>query len=209
MRGAVNLRRLGPCVYNFPALIVTTVWASLVRLLHFVTIGALGKRWCNQKVVRAPLVLSRMRVSAFWIRHTNSFNSPRLDWGILWCFHLVFYCFLNQSCFRRARGAIRVSARWLSQRHSSLFKFTHRIEGRRPLSTITSTDRLHGQRQQDLLGQDIGQEHSLTLEERDFSVVEFEALLVFLCHGRQRILCRTGRIRELHPRSQVQGIAHS
>jgi hypothetical protein len=57
---AERRKRLGlsPGVYDFPSFIITTVRASLVRLFHFVTVGALGKGWCDQKVVRAPLVFS-------------------------------------------------------------------------------------------------------------------------------------------------------
>src|SRR3984893_10841658 len=60
---------------------------------------------------------------------------PRTEWGILWCFHPDSYCFLNQSCFRRAKGAVRGSATWASQRHSSLFRFTPHC-GQRPRQSL-------------------------------------------------------------------------
>jgi hypothetical protein len=43
------------------------------------TIGALGERWSGQEVVRAPLILSGMRMTSFWVGHTNSFSSPELN----------------------------------------------------------------------------------------------------------------------------------
>ena len=60
MRSAVTIQALGAGVDDFAALIKTTLRASLVRLFHFMTVGALGKGWRDQKVVRAPLILSGM-----------------------------------------------------------------------------------------------------------------------------------------------------
>jgi len=53
---------------------------------------------------------------------------------------------------------------------------------------IAAADRLHRQSQEDLLGQDIGQEHSFALKERDFGVVELQAFLFFLGHGSHRLV---------------------
>ena len=47
----------------------------------------------------------------------------------------------------------------------------HAALGTKP-PAIAAADRLHGQGQENLFGQDIGEEHALSLEERDFRVVE-------------------------------------
>jgi hypothetical protein len=60
VRSAVNFRASGPGVHDFPPLIIAAVRASYVRLFHFMTVGALGKRRSGQEVVRAPLVLPGM-----------------------------------------------------------------------------------------------------------------------------------------------------
>jgi hypothetical protein len=57
---SATLRASGPGVHDFPPLIIAAVRAYLVRLFHFMTIGALGKRGSGQEVVRAPLILSGM-----------------------------------------------------------------------------------------------------------------------------------------------------
>ena len=49
---------LVPGVYDFPALVITALRASLVRLFHFVTVRAFGQGWWHQKVVRAALILA-------------------------------------------------------------------------------------------------------------------------------------------------------
>src|SRR5258708_39852048 len=53
-------RGSGPGVHNFPAFIVTTLRASLVRLFHFVTVRALSEGRSFQKIMSAPLVLPRV-----------------------------------------------------------------------------------------------------------------------------------------------------
>jgi hypothetical protein len=58
--GAVNFRASDPGVHDFPPLIIAAVRAYLVRLFHFMTIGALGERGSGQEVVCAPLILSGM-----------------------------------------------------------------------------------------------------------------------------------------------------
>jgi len=71
-----DIRTSGTGVYDFPPFIIAAIRASLMRLFHFMTVWALGQGRGCQKIVRAPLVLPRMRVTAFWIRHTNSFYVP-------------------------------------------------------------------------------------------------------------------------------------
>jgi hypothetical protein len=60
----------------------------------------------------------------------------------------------------------------------------HSALGTQP-PAIASADRLHWQSQEDLLGHNVGQEHSFAFEKRDFGVVELQALLFFLGHGSQ------------------------
>jgi hypothetical protein len=68
----------GPGVHDFPAFVIAALRASLVRLLHFMTVGTFGEGRSLQKVMGAPLVLSRVRVTSFWIGHANSFNWPQI-----------------------------------------------------------------------------------------------------------------------------------
>ncbi len=63
----------------------------------------------------------------------------------------------------------------------------HSALGTQP-PAIAAANRLHRQSQEDLLGQNIGQEHSFALEKRYFGVVELQALLFFLGHGRERLV---------------------
>ena len=56
-------------VVNGPALVIATMRAGLVRLLHFVAIRTFGHRGREQVVVSATLVLARLGMSAFWIWH--------------------------------------------------------------------------------------------------------------------------------------------
>jgi hypothetical protein len=59
-RKGVHVRASGPGVHDFPAFIVATLRASLVRLFHFVTVRALGQGRSRQMIMGAPLVLPRM-----------------------------------------------------------------------------------------------------------------------------------------------------
>ena len=70
MRGTMNVPASGPSVHDFPPFVIAAVRASLVRLLHFMAMGALRKRRSGQEVVRAPLVLSGFGMTSFWIGHT-------------------------------------------------------------------------------------------------------------------------------------------
>jgi hypothetical protein len=106
---AGDFTALGAGIHYFPPFVIATLWANLVRLLHLMAVGAFGQRRSGQKVVRAPLVLAGFRMTSFWIGHANSFLWPLIEWSILWCFPVDSYCFLNQSCFKRDKGAIRGS----------------------------------------------------------------------------------------------------
>jgi hypothetical protein len=75
---AVYVRASGPGVHDFPAFIIATLRASLVRLFHFMTVGALGEGRSRQMIMSAPLVLSRVGMTPFWIGHTNSFSWPQI-----------------------------------------------------------------------------------------------------------------------------------
>ena len=99
-----------------------------MRLLHFVAIRTLGHSGGEQVVVSTTLVLARLGMSTFWIRHyitpgsrlIRGYTLRQSEQGrILWAFGPEIYCFLSQSCFNRARGARRGSVACLSQRHSS------------------------------------------------------------------------------------------
>src|SRR5580704_9834528 len=69
-------RGSGGCVDDFASLVITAVWAGLMRLLHLMAIRTFGERRRFQVVVRAPLVLAPVRMTTFRIRHTNSFAGP-------------------------------------------------------------------------------------------------------------------------------------
>jgi hypothetical protein len=97
-------------------------------------------------------------------------------------FLLLFEPVLFQTRQRRRAwiGCVTFTAAFLVvQIHSAL--------GAQP-PAIASADRLHRQSQEDLFGQNIGQEHSFALEKRDFGVVELQTLLFFLGHGSQRLV---------------------
>src|SRR5882724_10935932 len=115
-------------VVNRPAFVVTAMRTSPVGLLHFVAIRTLGHRGREQVVVSTTLVLARLGMSTFWIRHyitpgsrlIRGYTLRQSEQGrILWAFGPEIYCFLSQSCFNRARGARRGSVVCVSQRHSS------------------------------------------------------------------------------------------
>ena len=97
-------------------------------------------------------------------------------------FLLLFEPVLFQTRQRRRTriGCVTFTAAFLViQIHSAL--------GTQP-AAIAAADRLHRQSQEDLLGQNIGQEHSLALEKGDFGVVKLQTLLFFLGHGRERLV---------------------
>jgi hypothetical protein len=75
---AVSIRVSGPGIHNFPAFIIATLGTSLMGLLHFVTVRTLGEGRSLQKIMSAPLVLSRVGMTPLWIRHTNSFDWPQI-----------------------------------------------------------------------------------------------------------------------------------
>jgi|SRR5580658_5791794 hypothetical protein len=82
-RSTSGVRGSGGCVDDFASLVITAVWASLMRLLHLMAVRTFGERRRFQVVVRAPLVLAPMRMTTFRIRHTNSFAGPVGDGSIL------------------------------------------------------------------------------------------------------------------------------
>ncbi len=160
LAGCPNQQASGPCIHNFPPFIVAAVPGRPVRLLHFMAIRAfLARAGAVRKVARAPLILPGLREwRLFGLGIQTPSISPQLKRGILCCFRLGWsYCFLNQSCFfRRAKGAMRGSATWLSHRHIPRYcKLTPHCGHRPP--AIAAADRLHRQRQEHLLGQNVRQ----------------------------------------------------
>src|SRR5579885_2890591 len=101
-----------------PALVVPAVRAGAVGLLGLMAVGALGKRRLGYMIVGAANAGPALRVPAFWVRH-NTTPLVRPTGQIVWAFRPKTYCFLSQSCLRRASGAMRGSKEWVSQRHSS------------------------------------------------------------------------------------------
>jgi hypothetical protein len=57
---AGTVRASGSGVHDFPSLIIATVRARLVRLFHFMTVGALGERRSGQMIMCSPLILPSM-----------------------------------------------------------------------------------------------------------------------------------------------------
>jgi len=55
-------------------------------------------------------------------------------------------------------------------------------------AAIAAADGLHRHSQQNLFGQNVGEEHALALEKRDFRVVQLQTLLFFLGHRRQGLI---------------------
>jgi hypothetical protein len=55
------------------------MWASLVRLLHFVAIGAFAERWLRQMIVRPTRARPPLGMSPFRIWHRPA---PSLSKGI-------------------------------------------------------------------------------------------------------------------------------
>src|SRR5262249_44408005 len=131
-------RRLRGSFLDGLAFIVATVRASLVRLLHFMTMGAFAQGRLGQMIMGPPGAGPPLGMSSFWIWHRTS---PSLYFErvslVLARVHTPnhqeielntkFYCFLSQSCFNRASGAIRGSMAWVSHRQSSWFKFTPQL----------------------------------------------------------------------------------
>src|SRR5215467_1391671 len=64
--------RLGRGVFDGLALVIAAVRASLVRLLHFVAVGALAQGRLGQMVVRPPGAGPPLRMAPFWIWHGTS-----------------------------------------------------------------------------------------------------------------------------------------
>lgn len=97
-------------------------------LLHLMTVRTLCQRRFEQMIVRTPGAGTPLGMSSLWIWHYTTPRSRLAQSGtqrqtelgrILWAFGPEIYCFLNQSCFNRARGAKRGSLACLSHRHSS------------------------------------------------------------------------------------------
>jgi hypothetical protein len=57
------------CRLDWPALVITTLGASLMRLLGFMAVGTLCQSRAGQKIVGPSLILPHFGMSTLWIRH--------------------------------------------------------------------------------------------------------------------------------------------
>lgn len=97
-------------------------------------------------------------------------------------FLLLFEPVLFQTRQRRHTwiGCVTFTAAFLViQIHSAL---------RTKTAAIAAANRLHGQSQKDLFGQNVCQEHAFALEKRNFGVVQLQAFFFFLGHGSQGLV---------------------
>ena len=153
MRGAVNVRASGPNVHDFPPFVIAAVRASLVRLLHFMAMGALRERRSSQVVVRPPLVLAGFRMTSFWIGHTvPPFAPNRMVHSMVFPlgFLLLFEPLLlqtRQGRHARVRDVDFTAAFLVVQIDSAL---------RAKSPAIAAADNFHRQREEHLFGQDVG-----------------------------------------------------
>src|SRR5579862_989121 len=133
--GTLSWRDSDLGVHDLAPFVIATVRAGAMGLLHFMAVRAfrIGRR--GQVVVRAPAIFPSLGMPTLWIRHTYSSDESLNCAGILWSFTTYCYCFLNQSCLRRANGASRESAACASQRHSSVFRLAPQW-GQRPRQSL-------------------------------------------------------------------------
>jgi len=133
-------------------------------------IGTIGKRQRVKMIVGAPLIFARVGVTSFWIRHSCS--SELTGWGSAqpkWeSDSVAFYCFFEQSCFKRAseRGADRKRS---FRSGNSSYSDWPRSGSTSP--AIAAADNLHRKREIYLLGEDVGQKQAVAFKESDFLVV--------------------------------------
>src|SRR5277367_2542265 len=174
--GDGNLGCLGSGVNHFPTLIEAAMGTRIVGQLFLVAVRAFGQGQGRKEIVGTPLVLARMRVTAFWIRHcSSSIDRPLLErpkWKRYCSVLLLFEPVLLQTGQRGVGCMLFAAAFFVIQVGAAM---------RAEAAAIAAADDLHGKRQIHLLGQNIGEEQAVTFEERDFSVVQIQ--VEFLVHG--------------------------
>src|SRR5271156_3946464 len=155
--GDGNLGCLGSGVNHFPALIEAAMGTRIVGQLFLVAVRAFGQGQGRKEIVGTPLVLARMRVTAFWIRHcSSSIDRPLLErpkWKRYCSVLLLFEPVLLQT-----GAAMRAEA-----------------------AAIAAADDLHGKGQIHLLGQNVGEEEAVAFKEGDLGIVQIQ--VEFLVHG--------------------------
>src|SRR6202050_1366200 len=126
-----------------------------------------------------PLVLARMRVTAFWIRHSSSsIDRPppeRPKWKRYCSVLLLFEPVLLETGQRGepgVRGMLFTTAFFVIQIGAAMGA---------EAAAIAAADDLHGEGAVYFLGQNIGQKQAVTFEEGDFGVVQIQ--VKFLVHG--------------------------
>src|SRR5271156_5890304 len=179
--GDGNLGCLGSGVNHFPTLIEAAMGTRIVGQLFLVAVRAFGQGQGRKEIVGTPLVLARMRVTAFWIRHcSSSIDRPLLErpkWKRYCSVLLLFEPVLLQT---GQRGKPGVGGMLFA---AAFFVIQVGAAMRAEAAAIAAADDLHGKRQIHLLGQNIGEEQAVTFEERDFSVVQIQ--VDFFVHGIQ------------------------
>src|SRR5206468_12072809 len=79
-RTRARAKTLGSGFLHRAALVVAAMRAGLVRLLHFVAVGALGQGRFGEAVVGAARAGPSLGVPSFWVRHSCTPRS-RLVWA--------------------------------------------------------------------------------------------------------------------------------
>ena len=107
--GEENPGLFGLRVNHFPALVIAAAGTRLVRLLPFMAIRTFGERRRSDDRVRAVYLCAVLNGVALDWALQLLMNSPPFR-GQNAKLSVAFYCFLNQSCLRRASGASLASA---------------------------------------------------------------------------------------------------
>src|SRR5450432_3109535 len=155
------------------SLVVATVRADLVRLLHFVAIRTLAERRLGQEIMSPPGAGASLGMPTFRVRHSTTPYSARWRrYDRAAARNLLFF----QPVLLEARERGQTWVRRVSLT-PALFMIQVGTTIGAQTAAVALADDLEGQRQKHLLFDYIGQEESFTLEKSNFSIVVFE--LVF------------------------------
>src|SRR6266436_4981499 len=102
----------------------------ITSLAGTISIGRLGAAGLVRKSCARRVLVRLFECRRFGLGIAILLVRARVG-GLYRAFALENYCFFNQSCLRRASGAKRGSVAWVSQRHSSWFRFAPQL-GHRP-----------------------------------------------------------------------------